>query len=188
MINAFKYKDKILDNFYLDDDDITIRRKKNASNYKYKKDDIVNPYTLKGSNGIDYKGIWVPGTRTTVSLPWILTVLRGIDFNEKSVIDHIDGNVSNNSRSNLRVTTQSINCKNKKMRYDNKTGYTGISYNKSTNRYYIRKTINGKRFFKSTKTLNEAIEVLDSMKDILSNDGYSERHGKCCPTTIESTL
>ena len=42
MLAALKYRQNILDNFYLDDDDITIRRKKDdAIKGKFKKHDCV---------------------------------------------------------------------------------------------------------------------------------------------------
>lgn len=57
-------------------------------------------------------------------------------------IDHLDGNRSNNNINNLRKVTRSINSRNIKKRTDNKSGITGISFDKIENRWVVRWTIN----------------------------------------------
>ncbi len=189
MLAALKYKSIILESFYLDVDDITIKRKNDdLVKGKFKKDEVVFPYALIGNNGYDYKGIWIPGGNTTISLPWILIVLRKIEFKDKDVIDHIDGDITNNDRTNLRVTTQETNCRNRKMRKDNTTGYTGLNYHKAGKCYVIRRTIDGKRLRRSHKTFEGAIEIWKEIEKLGLQDGYTERHGKRKrSTTIEST-
>lgn len=46
-------------------------------------------------------------------------------------VDHIDNDSLNNRRSNLRVATRAENCRNRKRRSDNTSGYKGVSYDKS---------------------------------------------------------
>lgn len=178
MLAALKYKDVLLDSFYLDPDDITVRRKIDGYKGRYAKHDVVAPFMLKGSNGYDYKGVHVPKTRTSVSFPWLLTVLRGIPFNDGDVIDHINGDITDNRRSNIRIVTQNINSKNRKKHSNNTSGYTGIHYNKQARLYMTRVTIQGERLYRSSKTLSGAIKHLESFKERRLNDGYSERHGK----------
>lgn len=45
---------------------------------------------------------------------------------EKADIDHIDGNRLNNDIENLRLCNDQINAQNRKKRYDNMTGVTGV--------------------------------------------------------------
>ena len=50
-------------------------------------------------------------------------------------IDHIDRNKSNNSWNNLRITSERCNSINCDMRKSNTTGVTGVSFDKSRNKY-----------------------------------------------------
>ena len=182
MLAALKYKQNILDNFYLDNDDITIRRKNDDTRYgKSRKGQKVKSYILRGEKGYDYRAICIPktGESPSISVPWVLTILRGIDFEDGNVIDHIDGDITNNKRNNLRVITQSMNCRNTKKRSDNTSGYTGLSFHKPTKRWVVRRTMNGKRIWKSRKTFEEALDVWKEIDKISKElHGYTDRHGK----------
>ena len=55
------------------------------------------------------------------------------------VIDHIDGNPSNNAISNLRDTSQTQNTRNlKKPKKGNQSGYLGVSFHKRDNLWRAR--------------------------------------------------
>lgn len=178
MLNVLKYKEKLLESFYLDEDDKTIRRKTDGYYGRYKKNDIVTPFRLKSATGDEYERLHIPGTRNSVQVHWLLTLLRGIDINEGDVIDHINGKTSDNSRENIRITSQRNNSRNRKKRSDNSTGYTGVSYMAKNGIYTIRKTINGVRLYKSAKSLEEAVSIAREFEDLSYTDGYTERHGK----------
>jgi len=176
MLTVNKYKDILLDNFYLDSDDITIRRKTDGWRSMYKKHDIVKPYKLCSYG---YKGIHIPGTRTTVSYAHLITLLRGITIPDNKVIDHINGNDTDDTRRNLRVVSQAVNCRNSRKAKNNTSGYTGISWNKTADCYIVRKYINKKRVYGgSAPTIQEAKVILDKLELKASNDGYTFRHGK----------
>lgn len=176
MLIVNKYKSRLHDWFYLDDDDITIRRAKDGYQNRYKKGDIVQPFTLCSYG---YGGIHIPQTRTTVSFHHLLTLLRGVNIPDNAVLDHIDGNPDNNHRNNIRVITQNLNAKNQKKRKNNSTGVTGINWNKASNSFVVRKMLQGKRYYLGQrKTLTEAVELLNSFTDTFRQEGYTERHGK----------
>lgn len=50
-------------------------------------------------------------------------------------IDHIDGNPANNRVENLRACTQQQNVFNSSMRSTNTSGYIGVSWDKSANKW-----------------------------------------------------
>ncbi len=178
MLAALKYKNEILDWFYLDGDDITIRRTKDDDlKGKFKKDEIVIPYKFIGNKGFDYKGVWIPRVGTTIALPWVLSILRCIEFKDKMVIDHINGNRMDNSRNNIRIVTQAENCKNRTKHKNNTSGYTGLSFHKPTGRWVVRRTVNGKRIWKSSTTKEGAIEIWKQVEKLGHKDGYTKRHG-----------
>jgi len=182
MLTVNRHKDTLLDHFYLDMDDITIRRNKDGWRNKYKKHDAVKPYKLCKHG---YWGIHIPGTRITVSYAHLITLLRGIAIPDNCVIDHIDGDDVNNARNNLRVVSQAINCRNSRMAKNNTSGYTGISWNNSANCYIVRRYIKGIRLYGgSAKTLEEAVLILADLEILARKDGYTERHGRLGATTI----
>ena len=62
-----------------------------------------------------------------------------------SEIDHINGNPSDNSITNLRCVTRSQNSQNTKIRSDNSSGIKGVSWSKSVNKWVAYVNIDGKR-------------------------------------------
>lgn len=78
-----------------------------------------------------------------------------------SCIDHIDRNKINNSWSNLRVVSMSVNKQNMVApTRKNKTGYLGVSFYKITNKYVAGIKLNGKRktigYYSTPKLAHEA--------------------------------
>ena len=59
-------------------------------------------------------------------------------------IDHIDRDRLNDKIENLRLVTHVQNNQNKSIRSDNKSGVTGVSWNKARQKYVARITKNGK--------------------------------------------
>lgn len=62
------------------------------------------------------------------------------------VVDHINGDILDNRRSNLRVTTQKNNSRNTKIAKNNSTGVTGVSLN-SNGKYRARIMVNRHEIF-----------------------------------------
>lgn len=108
----------------------------------------------------------------------------GLDTNK--VIDHIDGNSSNNKISNLRQISQRQNTQNRKLnKRESSTGYIGVylQINKSGNMYYKSTYYNlsGKlksKYFSVKKlgqeeALKQAVEFRNSSIDNLNKVGMS---------------
>jgi hypothetical protein len=59
-------------------------------------------------------------------------------------VDHIDGDTSNNSRSNLRICTNTQNSYNSKKRKINTSGFKGVSWRKSHRKWIAQIQSGGK--------------------------------------------
>ena len=89
----------------------------------------------------------------------------------KTIVDHIDRNRSNNQMSNLRWANKSENSINCKTRNDNTSGCKGVCYNKRANMWLARITKNNRTinigYFKNFEDAiiarnNKEIEVFGS--------------------------
>jgi hypothetical protein len=91
------------------------------------------------------------------------------------IIDHIDGDKSNNRWSNLREVTQAQNMQNTWLRADNTSGHVGVSFDVSRGLWSSEIYVNGKKQFLGRYVdKNEAIAArLDAQ--LLA--GFSLRHG-----------
>ena len=69
-------------------------------------------------------------------------LLMGVD--NPKMVDHINGDRSDNRRSNLRSVTATQNSQNSKMRSSNRTGYKGVSKHVS-GKFHARICVNKKR-------------------------------------------
>jgi hypothetical protein len=95
---------------------------------------------IKRSNG--YSRICVDGTRyESHRLAWLFVYGKM----PVGVIDHINGNPLDNSIVNLRECTQAQNAKNFKIKSVNTSGFTGVSFDKSRNKWIAQGRYNGKK-------------------------------------------
>ena len=89
----------------------------------------------------------------------ILACYGGLDinFNGNNMVDHIDRNKINNHINNLRIVTNSENCKN--------TNSKCYSFNKRCNKYEVQLWINGKKkFFGYFEYEEEARDIAIELK------------------------
>ena len=106
------------------------------------------------------------------------------------IIDHIDGDATNNKIENLRVVSQTVNARNSKMPLTNKTGKVGVTYRVVNNfEYYAAAWVDleGKqknKYFSIAKLGAELAEFLaqeyrQHQIDLLNllGAGYTDRHG-----------
>jgi hypothetical protein len=63
------------------------------------------------------------------------------------VVDHINHDVRDNRKENLRLATPQQNCFNSKRNSNNSTGYKGVSINSAYNKYAAQIYFNNKRIF-----------------------------------------
>jgi len=61
--------------------------------------------------------------------------------------DHIDHNLLNNQKSNLRICTTSQNQGNQKIRKDSTTKFKGVCYRKNRNKFFARIVFQGKSIY-----------------------------------------
>lgn len=66
------------------------------------------------------------------------------------IVDHIDGNPTNNRRSNLRLCTEAQNSKNKSIQRNNTSGHKGVHLNKKSGKWVSRISVDGKRIVLGT--------------------------------------
>lgn len=66
------------------------------------------------------------------------------------VVDHINHNKTDNRKTNLRICTSSENNKNIKIRTNNKSGYPGVSTNKSGKKWVARIGCDNQDFYLGT--------------------------------------
>jgi hypothetical protein len=92
------------------------------------------------------------------------------------MIDHIDGNRSNNKIENLRLCTRVQNSHNRKRCSRNTTGVKGIRVRPDNGKYEVRITVNKKRFvFGSYRDLELAELVMVMAREKLH--GEFANHG-----------
>lgn len=109
-------------------------------------------------------------------------------FDKTKVIDHVDGDPSNNKISNLRLVTHLVNGQNQRMAKNNTSGVTGVCNTRGVywtalwRDHYLDKMHT--KSFNILKLGNDtafklAVEYRKKMIDELNSSGqnYTERHG-----------
>jgi hypothetical protein len=191
--NISKYSDKIREYIEYDESSSTFLR--------WKKRSSLSSGMQGGSEagGVDidssgYYNVTVGGKRykTHRLVYWLVTGQNP----DGKLIDHIDGNPSNNRIDNLRLGCLKMNMRNRKKGSNNQTGHNGICYSEY---YDHRGTLIRKYVYKAyypcgkirsfsfslnkygedalTLILNKQKEVVEEISNI-SGIPYTERHGK----------
>lgn len=91
-------------------------------------------------------------------------------------IDHINGNKKDNRISNLRLVTPAENQKNRALQRNNKSGYSGVSWNKKASKWAaVIKVNRNKVFLGWFQNKEDAIAV---RKQAEREYGFHENHGR----------
>lgn len=169
---------EIRDKFYYDETSPSFIRHKNDG------------HRIKANNPAGYQEknkYWrVKSGKKVFLVHRIVFVLLGNTLDKNSIVDHIDGNPANNSISNLRKVTPGENCRNRKIRSDNKTGISGIT--RDADSYSSMVTLDGKAIKKSVSISKygdeEAFRLIQEWRARMLSEinstlqaGYTERHG-----------
>ena len=67
-----------------------------------------------------------------------------MNVQDKNMVDHINHRVNDNRKENLRIVNSSQNAMNTKLPCSNSSGYKGVSWDKSRNKWMASIKINGK--------------------------------------------
>jgi len=100
----------------------------------------------------------------------------------KKEIDHIDGNTSNDNPSNLRLVSHILNSRNMKKNKNNTSGYTGVSYDKTRNKYVAQIAVSCNHMRRCltlghTDSPEEAFKIRELWLKDHPEYGFSPRHG-----------
>lgn len=137
LVNSKVYGEHII---YVDDDDYE-RMSKEFNNLKWSltknRDKLYAQKRVNGKNLYLHKYI--------------------MKYNGDLYIDHINHNTLDNTKRNLRITTNANNLRNGNIRINNKTGVNGVYYDKSRNKYVAKIRVNYKQIYLGRfNTLEEA--------------------------------
>ena len=91
-------------------------------------------------------------------------------------IDHINGNTTDNSISNLRDVRQGENTKNRSMAKNNTSGFNGVFWDKVLGKWRARISVNKKP--KYLGCFEEKSDAIQARKEANKKYGYHENHGR----------
>ena len=100
----------------------------------------MGKWSFNGKYAVIIKNITLPNRKRTTNSIYMHKVLLNVDFE----IDHKDLNKLNNQKYNLRVATRSQNARNQGLTAANKSGYKGVCWNKSQNKWMAKIRVGGK--------------------------------------------
>lgn len=94
----------------------------------------------------------------------------------KHTIDHINGDPADNRISNLRDVPHRVNLRNVKRHCDNKSGVTGVCYQRASRKWMA--FINGNSGLELLGTFDRKAEAVVARHDAERNYGYHQNHGR----------
>lgn len=101
---------------------------------------LLEPYIWRMSRGYASRIVNIGGKRVRV---YAHRIIAGAGVGD--IVDHINGNPSDNRRANLRIVSHMINMQNRRMHRNNKSGYRGVYYDAWSRKWVAQVRANGKR-------------------------------------------
>lgn len=86
-----------------------------------------------------------PTIRTVAIHRAVLARILGRALERHEEVDHINGDVYDNRRSNLRPASHQQNMRNRKIHRNNTSGYKGVTWHSHRKKWWARIRINGKQ-------------------------------------------
>lgn len=86
------------------------------------------------------------------------------------IIDHIDGNGSNNAISNLRLATHAQNMHNRKINSNNRSGTKGVCFDPVMNRWVVQIRYNNRTTKRRFLDLEDAVRFAESTRAALHGE------------------
>lgn len=83
--------------------------------------------------------------RTEIMHRVILSRMLGRPLGRFELVDHIHGDTLDNRRSQIRLSNTQQNCMNKRKHSNNKSGFKGVYWHKSSGKWYAAISYNGVR-------------------------------------------
>lgn len=142
------YSLDIFEEFLYLDSEYNLRWKTNRP--RCKKDSIAGSFNSEGYIQITLKGVNYYVHRIVYQMVNRLHILPC-----EVMLDHIDGNKSNNNPTNLRIATKSTNAMNRGKQSNNSSGYKGVSFRKDIRKWLAKITKEGKAFHIGTFNTKE---------------------------------
>lgn len=165
---------------------------KGSAKTKYPNDEAGTIVRKKSSS--DYVKITIPYNKKQYSSGRIIWILLNGSIDEILAVDHIDGNALNNKIDNLRLVSMQQNATNSKIKNNNRSGQTGVSFHTVNGYSYYEaacqyskngKKVRLRKLFSVLKLGEDAAfslacqwrnAKLDELK-VMGFD-YTDRHGK----------
>lgn len=92
------------------------------------------------------------------------------------VIDHINGDATDNRIDNLRLVTRQENSMNQKRKSSNTSGHAGVSWNKTAQVWSVYVNSKGNRIYLGT--FKDKAQAVETRKKAEIEYGYHENHGR----------
>lgn len=83
----------------------------------------LNKHKWSYGNGYAFRQITIDGKRKQLRMH---RFIMGLNFNDERCVDHINHNTLDNRRENLRICSNTENCRHSRKQKNNTSGYKGV--------------------------------------------------------------